>query len=307
MRRFGDLSLVFVLAAAVHQAQSQALPSAKPDLAPRETSQPFTVESERTYTQVNKDGTSQAEPVSKAVLQSDSQGRRRSTLINLQDGSIVSRVNDPVSGMRMVWTSAQPEVFVLRNVTPAHGRKSCWKVDPGAVPVSVEVQFGVSSFFQCLPAGFPQSGACAAPSLAQQTRLHPLQEPADETACEQDLRTMNFGEKGDGKIDDLGERVMVGVPVHGCRMTYSADPAGKMQEVWVARVGTAPLQPVIRWLWELTLPSEVRVRNETNVTKLNLDEPDLSTFQPPNGYQVTPLEVQEAPCDGKSASTSSTH
>ena len=88
----------------------------------------------------------------------------------------------------------------------------------------------------------------------------------------------------------------MGLEAHGTRMTITT-PIGEIgndkplvhsTEVWNAKGLPLPLRQII---------SDPRSGTEIReVVSLDLSEPPLSTFQPPEGYEIIVDELHEVPC-----------
>jgi len=99
--------------------------------------------------------------------------------------------------------------------------------------------------------------------------------------------------------EDLGTATIQGVEAHGKRFTWTI-PAG----------ATGNDKPMVHtqedWFTTGDNPRELNVRhvNEdpesgkstTELESLSLEDPDLSVFQPPEGYEIVTEEVHSAPC-----------
>jgi hypothetical protein len=97
-------------------------------------------------------------------------------------------------------------------------------------------------------------------------------------------------------MEDLGTIVIMGLEAHGTRMTMTT-PAGeigndkplvRITETWSAPGLLIPLRQIT---------TDPRTGTDTReVVSLDLSEPPLSTFQPPDGYEITVDELHEVPC-----------
>ena len=95
---------------------------------------------------------------------------------------------------------------------------------------------------------------------------------------------------------DLGTQVIMGIEAHG-RRTVTTTPAGSIgndkplvrtSEAWIAAGLSIPLRQIT---------TDPRTGLETReVISLDLAEPPLSTFQPPEGYEIEMEELHEVPC-----------
>jgi hypothetical protein len=96
-----------------------------------------------------------------------------------------------------------------------------------------------------------------------------------------------------GTAEDLGMGVIQGVVAHGCRTT-TPFPKGKrkLREIWSDDYGL-PLRRIEED------PTDAKYYEE--LISVTRGEPNPLTFQPPNGYDVVTLEMEEVPCDEKEA------
>ena len=219
------------------------------------------------------------------LISQDSQGRllERGTSAN---GSSHSWVLDPVASQEIAWNTVSAKAKILIWPTPVANRRSCWRgPDSERYPVRHEPRIGVSGV-SCAPASDHQWGcrdACAGQRRAN--AVPPIKEGFPK--CDPT-------EPG-GTAEDLGTEVIQGVAAHGCRTT-TPFPKGKRK---------------LRDIWSdencLTLrrieedPTDARYFED--LISLNRAEPPLSTFQPPEGYEIVTLEMNEIPCDQPKASS----
>jgi hypothetical protein len=99
--------------------------------------------------------------------------------------------------------------------------------------------------------------------------------------------------------EDLGTAVIMGLEAHGTRMTITT-PVGEVgndkplvhtNEIWVAPGLPIPLR-------ETTTDPRTGTRT-SEVVSLDLSEPPVSTFQPPEGYEIHVDEMHEVPCQSQ--------
>ena len=91
----------------------------------------------------------------------------------------------------------------------------------------------------------------------------------------------------------------MGLEAHGTRMTITT-PVGEVgndkplvhtNEIWVAPGLPIPLR-------ETTTDPRTGTRT-SEVVSLDLSEPPVSTFQPPEGYEIHVDEMHEVPCQSQ--------
>jgi hypothetical protein len=100
--------------------------------------------------------------------------------------------------------------------------------------------------------------------------------------------------------EDLGTMTIAGMEVQGHRRTQTI-PAGKWgndrpivisSESWVApSLGGLELRRVV--------DDPMNGTTRTELTRLDLSEPPLATFQPPDGYEVVHIELHKVACPNR--------
>jgi hypothetical protein len=244
---------------------------------------PYSAEYHEKHESIDYDGRPNPVQEDVRVVAQDSQGRHLDRWIDSK-GSSHSQVSDPVVGEQILWNTSSAKAKILKSPTPVVERRSCWRgPGPEDVPGRDEPRFGVFGF-SCAPAGQYQSGpdsgchdACAAERRAK--ALPPINKGFPK--C-------HSAEPG-GTAEDLGMEVIQGVAAHGCRTT-TPFPNGKrkLSEIWSDEYGLA-----LRRIEE----HSTGAKYYEELIRLNRDEPSLSTFQPPEGYAIVTLEMDEVPCE----------
>ena len=271
-----------------------------PDAAPAPVQrQPYTVELKTTTVQTLANGATisresteiRAEDSQQRTLFSNTQvlpfGDQQPSMTNVH-------VNDPVEGTQITWNSLGQEARVLR-LPPRDQQHGCWQSDSGhasfsygpARPPSRDAGGGgVSGYTSFTTSGGPSPSIAAARGVT-------LPSPGMGRIGGALGATMTISPP---KIEDLGTATIEGVPVHGQRSTHTI-PAGQ--------IGND--QPLVSTDESWTAPSlGVALRSvrddpqegisTTDVVRLDLSEPPLSTFRPPEGYKVTVEELHQVPC-----------
>lgn len=204
-------------------------------------------------------------------------------------------INDPVEGIEIRWNSQKDEATVLK-MLPMDQRHGCWRSDSGgtqfhfgeARPVPVHGP-GVTGFSRGA-ATLSSPGAAADRSTA--------------------IASVGFG-GGTGTVsgvaipalahttphvEDLGTATIEGIEVQGRRLTYTIptgeigndQPLTSVSETWSA--------PSLGIALRSTHDDPQSGKSSTEVVRLDLSEPPLSTFQPPEGYKVVTEEMHQVPC-----------
>jgi hypothetical protein len=243
---------------------------------------PYTAQYRERHESIDYEGRTNPPQEDIRVVAEDSQGRHLDRWISA-DSSSHSQVRDPVAGEGIFWNTISTMAKVVRRPTAVPGRRFCWE-SPGSPDSEAhqskdEPHVGWSKG-SCAPAGHypPQCrDACEAElranALPPEKRGFPKCHPA---------------ERG-GTAEDLGMDVIQGIAVHGCRTT-NPFPNGKrkLREIWSDEYGLT-----LRDIQEHSTGDKYF----KELISLSRDEPSLSTFQPPNGYEVVTLQMEEVPCE----------
>jgi hypothetical protein len=230
--------------------------------------QPYTVEFRITTVQTLANGTTITRE-STEIEAHDSQGRtlhstiEQTPLQGMQPG-MTANVSDPVEGTQSRWDSRTRTARVTK-LPPPDERKGCWANEAGNFR---------TSWYEGPKPGAPAPNSTP---LSGGGANVPVQRHTPE-------------------VEDLGKSTIQGIEVHGHRFTTTI-PAGEIgndqpiisvSETWSAReLGIA--------LREITDDprSGKRTRELVNITQ---GEPDLTTFQPPEGYEVKIDELHQVTC-----------
>jgi len=254
------------------QAQAQGNHATAPCCVQPSQVQPYTAEFKITRVQTLADGTTITHET-KRVKVSDSQGR---TLVSTTESPFGSEqpaltyvtVRDPVEGTQTNWDSRSRRATIVK-LPPLDQRHGCWHsdlgrltIDYGPAPTRAKVQPG---------------GGVGTGSLAHGT-------PAWRPVLPRFTR------------EDLGTTTIMGVEVRGNRLTQTT-PAGAIgndrplvttTDTWVApNLGIA--------LREVQDNPQMG-KTTTEVQSLDLSQPVMATFQPPEGYAVVTDEMRQVPC-----------
>lgn len=188
-------------------------------------------------------------------------------------------VDDPVEGTQINWNTDRAEAHVLK-LPPQDQRHGCWASDSGNMRMSygpVQSAFTASTGVGGGLASSSASGTRALGTVGTRVTLpHPVrQRPVTE---------------------DLGVSTIEGVEVHGYRTTNTI-PAGQIgndqplvttSERWIA--------PSLGIALRSVNDDPRNGKSTTEVVRLDLSEPPLSTFQPPEGYKIITEELHQIPC-----------
>jgi hypothetical protein len=176
------------------------------------------------------------------------------------------RVHDPVDNSDISWISNTKTAKVVKRPS-ADQRTGCWATDSGSTRTS----------FGGVPPKMP-SGTIVSSQTVTPAGGNPRPSAQDV------------------KREDLGTSSIMGVEVKGTLVTRTT-PAGEIgndaplvstTESWFA----PSLQMSLRDVWD----SPQTGKRTSEVVSLSLSEPDPSTFQPPEGYEVVTETMHQVPC-----------
>ena len=200
----------------------------------------------------------------------DSQGRTLNTRTEGpfsadQPAFTWGNVNDPVENTQINWDSRTRQAGVIK-LPPESERHGCWQSDSG----QTSMNFGP---------------------------LHPEEAPRPKIRAVATV-AISHQDLPQAKVEDLGSTTIQGVEAHGQRWT-TVTPVGKIgndrelvttNEVWTAMNLGINMRQVN--------DSPQGGRATTEVVHLDLSEPALSIFQPPEGYEVVTEELHQVACEG---------
>lgn len=217
------------------------------------------------------------------VMANDSQGRVL-FIYKYADGQSSSHVLDPVAAEQIWWGTDSTKVKIVNYPTPVADRSSCWRRAWSERSSSTGRTLRDEYKTSCGPAGPPAGqgqfpdcrDACYTERLAKALPPEKKEFPKCDPAP-------------GGTAEELGMSVIQGIAAHGCRRTTPFLKEGNvLTETWSDEYGLS-----IREIKEY--PSGDRFLRE--LISLSRDEPDLSIFQPPKGYENVTLEMDEVPCE----------
>lgn len=217
------------------------------------------------------------------VVANDSQGR---VLFRYKyaDGQSSSHVLDPVAAEQIWWGTDSTKAKTVKYPTPVANRSSCWRRPWSERSPSKGRTLRDEYKTNCAPAGPPPGqgqypdcrDACYTERLAKalppEKNGFPKCDPAPG-----------------GTAEDLGMSVIQGMAAHGCRRSSPFPNVGYvLVEDWSDEYGLS-----LREIRE----SPNGDKSFKELISLSRDEPNLSIFQPPKGYESVTLEMDEVPCE----------
>jgi hypothetical protein len=238
------------------------------------------------------------------VMAEDSQGRSMNSITQsweLVNGKPTTNysVSDPVARFNINWTSIGTKATVTKYVPPHEsGQSGCTLIyttsgvfdgntagdTNSAKPSSGVVARGVASTGGVTMLNKPIFGLY---------KLSEEEMASNPTSAYMKLLQHNSTSK------DLGIKNIKGVVAHGHRYKWitpsgargNDQPMVHTQETWIT-TGDNPLALNVR---EVVKDPESG-KSTKILLKLSLDEPDLSVFQPPKGYEIVTQELHTTPC-----------
>jgi hypothetical protein len=281
MHKFGLrslLSFAFIACSTALPGQSHAVQQMSPCPVTPAKQLSFRAEIKIHRVQTLADGTTITHN-GKEIVARDSQGRTLNVTTTSfdvpsstpEENSITNAyASDPVAETDSRWSSHYTKATVLKLPSDRHG---CWVSNSGG-----HWAFGPTT---------PKAPAVASSSKSAN---------AGAATSSRFQITIRNSVPLDYSEQDLGTQVIMGIEAHG-RRTVTTTPAGSIgndkplvrtSEVWIATGLSTPLRQIT---------TDPRTGLETReVISLDLAEPPLSTFQPPEGYEIEMEELHEVPC-----------
>ena len=233
----------------------------------RRVPQPYTAEYKITFVQTLANGTSITRE-STDIEARDSEGRSLHSTVGQilgADREPINRttVNDPAGGTQSEWNSRTKKAKVYK--MPPQEQRGCWSNDAG--------DFTISRYDGPRP-GRPAPSGTALPGggvLVPARRHTPV-------------------------VEDLGTATIQGYEADGKRFTTTipageignSEPIVTVSEHWSSRLLGLSLRDI---------SDDPRNGKRTReLVNLSPGEPDLSIFQPPEGYEVTEEELHSVAC-----------
>lgn len=259
---------------------------------------PYTAQFKTTTVKTLADGTTITREFTETRAR-DSQGRTMSSRNN--PNPLVAtlppfssfNVHDPVEGTQTTWNTNSKHAQAIK-LPQQSQRQGCWATDSGnmkwnygpSVPRTTAAQIN-SAAAPAVKGSAPvrsesedvgtevvttaQIGSSASPAAIRQARVRP-------------------------DVEDLGTETIQDLETHGTRSTTTI-PAGQIgndkalvtvHEEWIApNIGV-----VVRRIND----SPQNGKTTMELVSIDLTEPPLTTFQPPDGYEVTSNELHQVQC-----------
>jgi hypothetical protein len=232
----------------------------------------YTAELKTTRVQVLADGTTITTEGSE-IRASDSQNRElfsstRTIPRGDQQTSVTNaHADDPVEGTQTTWNSQSKVAHVIK-LPSQDQRHGCWVSQSGQLHMS----YGTGNASLLNRGKGEGTGSISnAASIPHPTHLTP-------------------------KAEDLGTTTIQGIEADGHRFT-TVIPAGQIgNDRQLVRVSESWMAPGFNFALRSTYEDPQSGKSTTEVVNLDLSEPPLSTFQPPDDYKVELEELHEVAC-----------
>jgi hypothetical protein len=234
--------------------------------------QSYTAELKTTHVQVLADGTTITTEGSE-IRASDSQNRvlfssTRTVPRGDQQTTVTNaHVDDPVEGTQTNWNSQSKVAHVIK-LPSQDQRHGCWASQSGHMHLNYGA--GHASLLN-RGVGEGTGSASNAASIPHPTHSTPTTE-------------------------DLGTTTIQGVEAHGHRFT-TVIPAGQIgNDKQLVRVNENWTAPGLNFALRSTYEDPQSGKSTTEVVNLDLSEPPISTFQPPDDFKVEIEELHQVAC-----------
>ncbi len=267
---------VFTFVALAYPVWGQVSSSpANPNPAPQ-VRQAYSADFKITTVRTLADGTTITRQTTETDAQ-DSQGRRMHAVTELtpqsnQAPGTFVYANDPVDGTQLTWDTRTKKAHVNK-LPPLDQRHGCWANDSG-------------TFRASYPNGgnnMTSEGPVALPAINPSVELPGPSVLSKTTAPKPE-------------VVDLGTSNIEGLEAHGRRFTTTIqageigndEPIVTTREVWSSSEMSWPVREVT---------DDPRSGKRTReLVDFSQSEPDPTTFQPPEGYEVKTEELHQVPC-----------
>jgi hypothetical protein len=261
--------------------------------------QPYTAEFKITRVQMLANGTTITNET-KEVEARDSQGRTmRATTRTLPSSDRITStfvdIHDPEAHTQINWTSQEKRAHVIKMPSPdeMHG---CWSTSEG----NMTVGYGGARRAAIPPAPGGGTGSSGAAGTGAGTAGGFVLGSSTTFSVQGGGASGAVASSHSAPVrplrEDLGTDSIMGVEVRGNRTTFTtpagqignSEPLVRISETWMAPSLGIALRQVS------DDPQSGKMTRE--LVGIYLNEPDPSTFQPPEGYEVVTQEMHPVPC-----------
>lgn len=274
---------------------------------------PYTITSRVTTVRTRADGKA---VTSEEILTDAHDSRGRSLFVDLHPESNQASytLDDPIAGTKTLWETSNRQAKVLKLPMAVPGRQSCWRLpdeeiqaqcgeERNAQSLETEIDFGEPSSqpaepHSALPSqrGEPE----ATRAKAQQASAEPRVGETSYASCVDNSSLGISGTILEKKAEDLGNDTILGLPVHGCRITAKTSMGTTVRETWFidSVLRAVSVKMTLRSVEQSPAFGNERVQLTNEVTRYSTDEPDPVSFRPPKDYEIKIVEMHEVPCEG---------
>ena len=196
-------------------------------------------------------------------------------------------ISDPVQGIEITWRSEYQEATVLK-LPPPDQRYGCWQSDSG----NARRNYGPPR-----PLSGDGGGASATQSSSVVTaEISSVGDRRGLGSIGAVAGTVPKRAEVEIKTEGLGAATIEGVEVQGIRMTRTI-PVGQIgNDQPLVGVTDSWTAPSLGFSLRTVRDDPQSGKSTTEVVRLDLSEPPLSTFQPPDGYKVIVEEMHQVAC-----------
>lgn len=183
-------------------------------------------------------------------------------------------VRDPVAGTETTWNSMNHQATVLQ-LPPPEERHGCWADAEGHLRMSYQ-------------SNTPRPGSNAA-----RTTTKPAGGGGGAATVITAVRSAN---RDSAQREDLGTSTIMGVEVHGTRNTFTTPAEAIGNDRPIVRVMENWWAPSLGMMLRSVTDDPRSGRTTREVQSLDLGEPPVSMFQPPEDYKVIAQQLHQVDC-----------
>ena len=188
------------------------------------------------------------------------------------------QVDDPVENVEISWDLNNKQAHVIK-LPPLEERHGCWASDSG----NMRMNYG--PLHPPALKGGSKAGGAATAGIGQTSR------PVLPTSVRQGISKP--------VIEDLGVETIKGIEAHGRRVTMTI-PAGQIGNDQPLVTTTETWRsPALGIEVRRTSDSPQSGKSTMELVSLDRSDPPITTFQPPEGYEVTTEELHQVTCAGE--------
>jgi hypothetical protein len=184
-------------------------------------------------------------------------------------GITFGNVDDPVAGARISWNSRTHEAIAMQ-FSSGDERQGCWRSGDG---------------YEGVDYGPVRSRTTGAAGSAGGHPMPPML-PASLPGVQSVKQT----------TEDLGTASIMGVQVHGTRTTWTTPGGAAGNDQSLVNYNETWIAPILGIALRQVSVNPLNGATTREAVSLDLSEPDMATFQPPDGYTVVTEVLHQAAC-----------